>query len=371
MRRLYSNYIHQHKDWPDFYWNNELVLAELVNLRHRQGRVQGYLEAMGFVVRNATTLDTLTSDVLKSSEIEGEFLNADQVRSSVARHLGLEVAGLALADRTVDGVVEMMVDATQNYTATLTATRLYNWHAALFPTGRTGMHKITVGAWRKDDAGPMQVVSGAMGKERVHFEAPHSKRVHAEMKAFLKWFNAPSALDPVLKSALAHLWFLTVHPFDDGNGRIARALADLQLARADADSRRFYSMSAQIRVERKTYYETLERTQKGTLDVTEWMLWYLQCMGRALSATEHKMKQVLRKNKFFEKHQNTVFNERQRKMINLLFDGFEGKLSSSKWAKINKCSADTALRDIQDLVDKKALLKEEAGGRSTSYVLHL
>lgn len=370
MRRLHSLYIHQNKHWPQFHFEHEAVLAELVNLRHRQGRVQGYLEAMGFVVRNTTTLDTLTSDVLKSSEIEGEFLNADAVRSSVARHLGLDVAGLALPDRRVDGVVEMMVDATQNYKAALTAKRLFDWHAALFPTGRSGMYSITVAAWRKDNAGPMQVVSGAMGKERVHFEAPHAKRVPAEMKQFLKWFNTPSSLDPVLKSALAHLWFLTVHPFDDGNGRIARALADLQLARADDDSRRFYSMSAQIRVERKAYYQTLERTQKGDLDVTEWMLWYLQCMGRALSTTEHKMKQVLRKNKFFEKHHSTAFNERQRKIVNLLFDGFEGKLSSSKWAKINKCSADTALRDIQDLLNKKVLEKDQGGGRSTTYSLH-
>jgi len=369
MRRIRAVYIHEKTHWTNFYWNTELILSKLVTLRHRQGKLQGYLEVLGFVVRNETTLDTLTSDVLKSSEIENEFLNADQVRSSIARHLGLEVAGLVKADRDVEGVVEMTLDATQNYKQKLSRERLCNWHASLFPTGRSGMHKITVGQWRKDDKGPMQVVSAAMGKEKIHFEAPDSSRLKKEMQVFLKWFNAEQDLDPVLKSALAHLWFLTIHPFDDGNGRIARALADLQLARADNDSRRFYSLSAQIKNERKAYYNILASTQRGDCDVTDWMLWYLECMSKALESTEQKMKGVLRKNKFWDNHQQLDLNDRQRKMINKLFDGLDGKLNTSKWAKMTKCSADTALRDIQDLLHKKVLKKEAGGGRSTAYEL--
>ncbi|MDI1356136.1 MAG: Fic family protein [bacterium] len=369
MRRIDAPYIHQRPTWPNFTWDHEKVLPFVSQVRHKQGKLKGYMEFLGFTLRNETTLHTLSLDVLKSTEIEGVFLNPEQVRSSIARQLGMDIAGLVKADRHIDGVVEMMLDATQRYNQPLSKDRLFDWHAALFPTGRSGMHKITVGHWRTHEKGPMQVVSGAMGKERVHFEAPEAKRLEKEMKLFLKWFNSKRAPDEVLRSAIAHLWFVTIHPFDDGNGRMARAIADMALAAADGSSQRFYSMSAQIRVERKGYYDILEKVQKGDLDITLWLLWYLNCLNRALDVTDHLLNRVLEKTRFWDKHLNTTINERQRLMINKLFDGFEGKLSSSKWAKIAKCSADTALRDIQDLIVKRILKKENAGGRSTNYEL--
>lgn len=326
------------------------------------------MEVLGFALRDETTLKTLTLDILKSSEIEGEVLNSDQVRSSIARRLGMDVAGLVKTDRHIDGVVEMMLDATQNHHKHLTKERLFGWHAALFPTGRSGMHKIVVGKWRDNDKGPMQVVSGAMGKERIHFEAPDADILEKEMKLFLKWFNSKDTTDAVLKSAIAHFWFVTIHPFDDGNGRIARAIGDMQLTKADGDSQRFYSMSAHIRIERKGYYRILEKMQKGTLDVTEWLVWYLKCLDNALNTTETVLKSVLKKTKFWDLHAQTPINERQRLLINKLFDGFEGNLTTSKWAKIAKCSADTALRDILDLISKNILKKDAAGGRSTHYI---
>lgn len=366
MRRIY---IYQQPDWPHFTWDNDELIGLLSLLRHKQGRLKGYMEALGFVSQNETSLKTLTLDVLKSSEIEGEMLNLEQVRSSIARKLGMDIAGLVPSDRHVDGVVEMMLDATLNFRKKLSADRLFGWHASLFPNGRSGMHKISVGTWRDNEKGPMQVVSGAMGKEKIHFEAPEARKLKGEMSLFLKWFNAKDQLDPVLKSAIAHLWFVTIHPFDDGNGRIARAIADMQLTRADGDQQRFYSMSAQIRVERTTYYNMLEKTQKGSLDITPWLLWYLRCLTRALDTTDKNLQSVMEKTRFWDKHFQTEINERQRQMINKLFDGFIGKLNSSKWAKLAKCSPDTALRDINDLIQKKILKKEEAGGRSTSYVL--
>lgn len=369
MRRIDAPYIHQRPSWPNFTWDHELVLPLLSQVRHKQGKLKGYMEFLGFTLRNESTLRTLTLDVLKSTEIEGVFLNPEQVRSSIARQLGMDIAGLVKADRHIEGVVEMMLDATQRYGLPLSKERLFDWHAALFPTGRSGMHKITVGHWRNNEKGPMQVVSGALGKERVHYEAPDAKRLEKEMKLFLKWFNSKQAPDEVLRSAIAHLWFVTIHPFDDGNGRMARAIADMALAAADGSSQRFYSMSAQIRVERKGYYEILEKVQKGGLDITAWLLWYLNCLNRALDVTDQLLNRVLEKSRFWDKHTNTAINERQRLMINKLFDGFDGKLSSSKWAKITKCSADTALRDIQDLVTKRILKKENAGGRSTNYEL--
>ncbi len=364
-----TRYIYQLKQWPNFTWDNEKVLPLLSNVRHKQGLLKGYTDFLGFGLRSETLLHTLTQDVLKSTEIEGEFLNTEQVRSSVARRLGMDIAGLVPSDRNVDGVVEMMLDATQNYDKPLTKNRLFGWHSSLFPSGRSGMHKITVGNWRDNEKGPMQVVSGAMGKERVHFEAPESDRLESEMKLFLDWFNSDDTPDFVLKSAIAHLWFVTVHPFDDGNGRIARALADMLLVKADGDNQRFYSMSARIRLERKVYYEILEKTQSGTLDVTKWMQWYLHCLDSALNTTDKSLKQVLYKAQFWDKYREESVNERQRLIINKLFDGFEGKLNTSKWAKLAKCSPDTALRDIQSLMQKGILKKEEAGGRSTSYVL--
>jgi len=364
-------YIHQQPEWPNFSWNHAELLTRLGTVRHLQGKLLGKMSALGFLLRKEAELETLTRDVLKSTEIEGEFLNPEQVRSSIARRLGMDVSGLPTPDRHVEGVVDMMLNAMQQHEETLTAERLFDWHAALFPTGRSGMHKIIVGAWRDDSTGPMQVVSGGMGRERVHFQAPDAGVLQKEMDAFLIWFNQRDDTDPVLKAAVAHLWFVTIHPFDDGNGRIARAIADMQLARADGSNQRFYSMSAQIRLERNRYYEILEQTQKGDLDITAWLVWFLDCLAGALMATDDTLAQVLAKAKFWERHRTTAFNDRQHRMINRLFDGFEGNLNTSKWAKMAKCSSDTALRDIQDLLDKGVLQREAAGGRSTSYALML
>lgn len=362
-------YIHQEAGWPKFTWDQEKLSPRLADVRHRQGRLIGRMEGLGLVLRKEAELETLTLDVLKSSEIEGELLNPDQVRSSIARRLGMDIAGAVPADRNVEGVVEMMLDATQNYDKPLTADRLFDWHSALFPTGRSGMHRIVVGAWREDARGPMQVVSGPIGKEKVHYEAPSARRLNAEMSRFLAWANKKDGTDPVSRAALAHLWFVTIHPFDDGNGRIARAIADWALARSEGSSQRFYSMSSQMRAERKTYYDILEKTQKAGLDVTEWMAWFLDCLGRAISGTESTLASVFRKARFWEKNAGKTINERQKLMLNKLLDGFEGKLTSTKWAKIAKCSQDTAQRDIQGLIEQRVLVKDAAGGRSTSYSL--
>lgn len=364
-----NHYIHQLPDWPKFHWNHEALAAPLASVRHRQGRLIGRMGAIGFSLRSEAVLETLTTDVLKSSEIEGEHLNPEQVRSSVARRLGMDVAGTVPADRNVEGVVEMMLDATQHFEKTLTAKRLFNWHAALFPTGNSGMRKITVGAWRNDKTGPMQVVSGPMGRESVHYEAPAAVLMNAEMTRFVRWANEQDNTDPILKSALAHLWFVTIHPFDDGNGRIARAIADWVLARSENSAQRFYSMSAQIRRERKAYYDTLEATQKGSLDITPWMQWYLHCFDHALDGTENTLAAVFRKARFWEKHSGTTINDRQRLILNKMLDGFEGKLTSSKWAKLAQCSQDTAHRDIENLIERGMLIKDLARGRSTSYSL--
>lgn len=362
-------YIHELPDWPEFGWDHKVLAEPLAAVRHRQGRLIGRMEGLGFDLRSEATLQTMTEEVMKSSEIEGEILDRDQVRSSIARRLGMDIGGLVPADRDVEGVVEMMLDATQNFRAELTDERLFGWHAALFPTGRSGMHRITVGAWRDDRSGPMQVISGPVGRERVHYEAPKAESVGRHMHAFLAWFNGEQGIDPVLKAGVAHLWFVTIHPFDDGNGRIARAIADMQLARSEESPQRFYSMSAQIRQERKAYYEILERTQKGDLDITEWLMWFLACLSRAFDGAEEILAGVLKKARFWEKHAGDPLNDRQRDMLNRLLDGFEGKLTSSKWAKIEKCSPDTALRDITDLLKRGILVRDEGGGRSTSYSL--
>jgi len=361
-------FIHQKDNWPEFTWNSNDFLDLLSEARNLQGRLVGKMETLGFDLRNEAILDTLTLDVLKSSEIEGEFLNSDQVRSSIARRLGMEIAGAVESDRSVEGIVEMMIDATQNCFAPLTVDRLFNWHAALFPTGRNGMYKITVADWRKDTTGPMQVVSGAMGKEKVHFQAPDSDVVEKEMTRFIDWFNN-SKIDLVIKAAITHLWFVTIHPFEDGNGRITRALTDMLLAQSDKSNQRFYSMSAQIRLERKQYYEILEKTQKGNLDITNWIVWFLNCLINALKSTDSILTRVLFKADFWRKHIDTAINDRQRKLLNKLMDDFDGKLTSSKWAKIAKCSKDSAVRDINDLIEKGILQKEPAGGRSTNYEL--
>lgn len=362
-------YIHQRPLWPHFSWDRQLIMDLLASVRHKQGKLIGRMESLGFPLQEEAILQTLTLEVLKSNEIEGEILNAEQVRSSIARRLGIDIGALSPTDRHVEGVVEMLLDATQHFNQPLTEDRLFGWHASLFPTGRSGMYKITVGNWRDNETDPMQVVSGPLGRERVHFEAPSSERLPHEMAQFMEWFNTQNNMDPVFKAAMAHLWFITIHPFDDGNGRIARSIADMQLARADGSHQRFYSMSAQIRLERKDYYHILEKTQRGDLDITEWVHWFLTCLDRALSATEDILTSVLTKARYWLFFSEKDINDRQKLMLNKLLDGFEGKLNTSKWAKITKTSTDTALRDIQNLVEQDVLMKEDSGGRSTSYRL--
>lgn len=362
-------YIYELREWPRFHWNREQLGEPLASVRHRQGRLIGHMEALGFNLRQEAVLETLTSDVLKSSEIEGEKLDAEQVRSSIARRLGMDIGALKPADRNVEGVVEMMLDATRRYDQPLTAERLFAWHASLFPTGRSGMTRIRVGAWRDDSTGPMQVVSGPVGKERVHFEAPKAGRLDAEMEAFLDWFEGDAGIDPVLKAGQAHLWFVTIHPFDDGNGRIGRAITDMALARSENSPQRFYSMSAQIRQERKAYYGIFEETQKTTMDITPWMDWFLGCLGRAIDGAQSTLSAVLAKARFWERIQGVSLNDRQRLVLNRLLDGFEGKLTTSKYAKLAKCSQDSALRDILPLVERGILVRNPEGGRSTSYSL--
>ncbi|MGH6892172.1 MAG: Fic family protein [Dongiaceae bacterium] len=364
-------YIWAREGWPDFTWQPDRIVVKLATVRHAQGRLLGRMEGLGFRLKQEAQLHTLTQDVIKSSEIEGERLDADQVRSSIARRLGMDVAGLVPADRNVEGVVEMMLDATQNFDKPLMAKRLFDWHASLFPAGRSGMARIKVGAWRDDAEGPMRVISGPMGRERVHYQAPPVDRVAAEMKAFLKWFNAGADLDPVLKSGLAHFWFVTIHPFEDGNGRIARAIADLARARSEESPQRFYSMSSQIRHERKAYYDALEQSQQGPLDITHWLEWFLDCLGRALADSDAALSGVMQKAKFWERFAQAALNERQIKILNRMLDGFEGKMTSSKWAKLSMCSQDTAHRDIQGLIEKDALRRNPGGGRSTSYAINL
>jgi Fic family protein len=362
-------YIHELQDWPHFRWDKERLADPLAEVRHKQGRLTGHMEALGFKLRQEAVLQTLTADVLKSSEIEGEVLDKAQVRSSVARHLGMDIGALKPADRHVEGIVEMMLDATRHYDQLLNEERLFAWHAALFPTGRSGMGTIRAGAWRDGSTGPMQVVSGPIGKEHVHYEAPAAARLSREMSVFLDWFNKPPDMDEVLKSAVAHLWFVTIHPFDDGNGRIARAIADMLLARSEKSPQRFYSMSEQIRQERNAYYDILEQTQQGTTDVTRWLIWFLACLGRAIENAQNILASVLAKARFWESVQGTSLNDRQNLILNRLLESFEGKLTTSKYAKLAKCSQDTALRDILSLVEQGILVRSPAGGRSTSYAL--
>lgn len=362
-------YIHERKDWPEFKWDEKKLSPLLAEVRHQQGRLLGRMQALGFALGEEATLQTLTQDVIKTSEIENEKLNEDQVRSSIARRLGIDIGGSYHKDRSVEGIVEVMLDATRKYDKPLTYKRLWGWHGALFPTGRSGLNKIIVGKWRTKESGPMQVISGAYGREKVHYEAPDYSRLKGEMITLLNWFEKEPSIDPVLKAALAHFWFVTIHPFDDGNGRIARAIADMQLSRSEGSNQRFYSMSSQIQKERKEYYDVLEKCQKGNLDITAWMEWFLLCLKRAINNSEETLETVLIKAKFWETNAGKVFNERQRNIINRLLDGFEGKLTSSKWATITKCSQDTALRDISGLIEQGILIKDEAGGRSSSYIM--
>jgi len=361
-------YIYQLKGWPAFEWDQDKIVQLLPALRYKLGRLTGKMESLGFALQSEAMLKTMTLEAIKSNEIEGEPLNEEEVRSSLARHLGIDVGGILSGDKNVEGVVDIMLDATQHFQEPLTEERLFNWHAALFPLGRKGIKKITAGNWRNSGK-PMQVVSGAIGREKIHFEAPADKSVAQEMSLFLDWFNAGSRMDPVLKAAIAHFWFVTIHPFDDGNGRLARTITDMQLARADGLQQRFYSMSAQIRLERKTYYTILEHTQKGSLDITPWIEWFLGCLDRAITNAGTILANVLRKARYWEYISSKSINDRQRFIINMLLGNFEGKLTSTKYAKLTKCSPDTALRDIQYLMAQDILTKEPGGSRNTGYAL--
>ena len=350
-------YIYNNPDWPTFEWQSQRLLPLLAYVRNKQGRLLGKMGALGFEVQNEANLEILTQEIVKTTEIEGEYLDREQVRSSIARRLGLDVSGLVYSERNVDGIVDLMLDATRNFDKTLNKDRLFSWHAALFPSGQSGLYKIVVGKWRDDSTGPMQVVSGALGKEKVHYQAPPASQLDKEMRIFLDWFNANSSTDPVIKSAIAHLWFVTLHPFEDGNGRISRALSDMLLARSDEQSNRFYSMSSQIRKERSAYYDILEKTQKGGLDITNWLEWFLNCLLHAIENSEILLEKVIFKHLFWVKHSAVPTNDRQRKILNMLMTDFDGVLNTAKWAKIGKCSQDTALRDIQDLIDKGMPIK--------------
>ena len=362
-------YIHQLKQWSNFYWEQDQLINLLAEVRKLQGRLLGKVELLGFHLKDEANLETLIQDVIKTSEIEGEVLNPELVRSSIAIRLGLENSSLSQnSNRHVDGIVDLMLDATQNSDKLLNSERLFGWHAALFPTGRNGMYKIEVAQWRSGD---MQVVSGGMGRENVHFEAPAARRLDEEMQVFIKWFNEENSLDSIIKAGIAHLWFVTIHPFDDGNGRIARAITDMQLSKSDGVNQRFYSMSSQINAQKKSYYNILEKTQKGDLDITEWLQWFLDCLKGAIIASDSIIDKVVRKHQFFVNNASKIGNDRQRLVLTKLLDDFEGNLTSSKYSKIAKTSPDTALRDINDLIEKGILLKSDSGGRSTNYVLNI
>lgn len=366
-----KQYIWQHVGWPHWIYDRQRLAPLLAQVHRAQGHLLGRMHDFGMDLREQAALRVFTEDVLKTSEIEGELLNHDAVRSSVARRLGVNIGALAPADRNVDGIVEMVLDATQKYDAELTTERLLGWHAALFPTGYSGIAKICVGRWRDDAHGPMQVVSGPIHHHKIHFEAPPAHHLDAEMHDFILWLSNDQRDEPVLKAGLAHLWLVTIHPFDDGNGRIARAVGDMVLARAEASSQRYYSLAAQIQRERKVYYARLEATQKGTMDVTEWLEWFLGCLLRAIEGSEQTLSSVLLKARFWQRWAGVPLNERQIKILNRLLDGFEGKMTTSKWAAIAKCSQDTALRDIADLLELKVLIRSQASGRSTSYEIAL
>lgn len=369
-KAVINMWIHEHQNWPDFTWNAEAISYKLGDIRHRQGRLLGRMEGIGFDLKREASLTTLTNDVVKSSAIEGENLNPEEVRSSIARRLGIDIASFIDTSRNVEGIVDMMLDATQQFFKPLTKDRLFSWHSALFPTGRSGMHKITVGSWRSVDTNPMQVISGPIGMEKVHFKAPNAERIQKEMESFLRWFALKDDIDPVIRAGIAHLWFVTIHPFEDGNGRIARAITDMALARADGISDRFYSLSSQIETEPKQYYDQLEAQQRATPDITNWLSWFLDCLGRAIRNSEKSLSNVLFKAQLWVMINQQPINERQRLIINrMLEDDFEGFMNTSKYAKLAKCSNDTALRDIQELKKRRILLQNLKGGRSTSYTI--
>lgn len=363
-------WIHEHQNWINFSWDDQLVHSKLIPVRHHQGRFLGRLENLGFNFRSEATLETLTYDVVKSSAIEGETLSLQEVRSSIARRLGIDSVSTVPVSRHVEGIVEMMLDATQHFSTPLTASRLFNWHSALFPTGRSGINPILVGSWRTDNTGPMQVVSGPMGREKIHYQAPPANKIEREMENFLNWFQTDMLIDPVLKAGIAHFWFVTIHPFEDGNGRIARAIGDMALSRADGSKDRFYSLSAQIESERKLYYDQLEKQQRSTPDITYWLLWFLDCLERAIINAEKNMEKILFKARLWKDINLNPVNERQRMVINKMLEtDFVGYMNTSKYASLAKCSNDTALRDIQDLKERGVFLQNLGGGRSTSYRL--
>ena len=364
-------YIWEHSAWPRLTWDDGKVLEPLATARLKQGRLLGGMASLGFDLKREAQLGTLTEDVIKSSEIEGEVLDRDSVRSSLARHLGLTAAAIAPADRRTEGIAEMMLDATENYRALLTSERLLGWQAALFPTGCSGMHGIKTGAWRDDAKGPMQVVSGPVDRQRVQFQAPPAQELDAEIKAFLEWFNRRNKPEGLLRAGLAHLWFVTIHPFEDGNGRVARAIADQALAQSENLGQRFYSMSRQIRKERSAYYDALESAQQGTLDVTDWLVWFLDCLSRAIDDAESVCADVMRKANFWQRYAREPFTKRQTVVLNRFLDGFEGKLTARKWAAIGKCSIPTAQRDINDLLERGVLRRNPGGSKNTSYRLVL
>ena len=362
-------YIWEQQEWPHLTWDDGRLLEPLAAARLKQGRLLGSMARLGFDLKLEAQLEALTEDVIKSSEIEGEVLDRDSVRSSIARRLGVPAAAVVPADRRTEGVVEMMLDATENYEALLTPERLFGWQASLFPTGYSGMHKVKTGAWRDDAAGPMQVVSGPIGRQQVHYQAPLAPQLDGEMQAFLDWFNRRGEPEGLLRAGLAHLWFVTIHPFEDGNGRVARAIADQALAQSEDSGQRFYSMSSQIRKERSDYYDTLERSQKGALDVTDWLVWFLDCFSRAIDGAEAACANVLRKADFWQRYAREPFTKRQKTVLNRFLDGFEGKLTAKKWAAIGKCSIPTAQRDINELVERSILRRNPGGSKNTSYDL--
>ena len=363
-------WIHEYRNWPKFTWDAESLTTKLADVRYRQGCLLGRMEGLGFELKREACLNTMTSEVVKSSAIEGENLDSGEVRSSIARRLGIDIGGLVTVSRHVEGVVEIMLNATQKFSKELTRERLFDWHAALFPTGRSGMSHITVGGWRTVDAGPMQVVSGPIGHEKIHFEAPGADRIEKEMAAFMSWFESRDGVDPVLRAGIAHLWFVTIHPFADGNGRIARTVSEMALARADGIPDRFYSLSTQIALERKNYYNRLETQQRGAPEITGWLEWFLGCLGRAIVSAEEILANVLFKTRLWDKISQNPVNERQRSVLNrMLEDDFKGYMNTSKYAKLAKCSTDTALRDIKNLKAGGIFIQNPGGGRSTSYRL--
>lgn len=361
-------YIWQYPDWPHFRWDTNAILDLLTKVRNLQGRIEGMMQVLGFDSQKSTSLDIITQDVVKSCEIEGVILNSERVRSSVARHLGIPTEGLPEADHYTEGVVQLMLDAVTNANTPLSDERMFDWHAALFPTGRSGLYRITVGGWREGEE-PMQVVSGAMGHERVHYEAPPSSCVPQMMKDFIAWVNEDTGTDLVVKAAIAHLWLVAIHPFDDGNGRIARTITDMILAKADGMEHRYYSMSATICRNRKDYYSALENTTVGDVDVTEWISWFLKMLALSIEDAMSVVERTLEKSRFWQRHRDVPMNPRQTRIVNMLWEGFEGKLTTTKWAKITKTSPSTALRDIQELVNHNILTPSDSGGRSTSYAL--